>query len=368
MMPRSGQRANPVATHRLEKVRHVDGRSFKEAAFSPRPKRTALMALYITGGQHKPLGLKAREEWVTYEKGIILRVDPESGSVERCVEYITPADYCPEDSSITFEGGVLQGDLLYTCTRTEALVYRIPKFTLLNRVSLPCFNDVHHVRPSKDGGLLVTSTGLDMVVETTLDGEVLRDWGVLGESPWVRFSRDIDYRLVPTTKPHRSHPNYTFFLEDELWVTRCLQKDAVSLTNPGRQIEVGVEVCHDGEIYGDNLYFTTVNGNVVIVNAKTLETERVIDLNAIDNPENSNLGWCRGLAVMSESRMWVGFTRFRETRFKENIRWVKRIIKGEEKVTHIALYDVSAGKCITEIDLEPFGMHVIFGIFPTDIG
>lgn len=322
--------------------------------------------MYITGGQHKPVGLKAREEWVTFERGIILRVDLQNGSVERCIDYVSPPGACPEESSITFEGGVLEGDQLYTCTRTEALLYRIPTFDLLKRVSLPCFNDVHHVRPNKDGNLVVTSTGLDMVVECTLDGKVLRDWGVLGESPWVRFSRDVDYRQVLTTKPHQSHPNYTFYLNGALWVTRSIQKDAVCLSEPGARIDVGF-ICHDGEVYGDKVYFTTVNGNVVIVDAKTLKVEHVIDLNKIDNEGNADLGWCRGLGILDESHLWIGFTRFRETRFKENIRWVKRFIKGEEKPTHIALYDIAAGKRLAEINLEPYGLHVLFGIFPTDI-
>lgn len=342
--------------------------SLRRAVLSPRRKSTSVTTLYITGGQHKPVGLKAREEWVTYERGVILRVDLERGSVARCVEYTTPTDACPKDSSITFEGGVLEGDQLYTCTRTEALVYQIPQLALVKYASLPCFNDVHHVRPTKDGNLVVTNTGLDMVLETTFDGKVLREWGVLGESPWVRFSRDVDYRQVATTKPHMSHPNFTFFLDDALWVTRAHQCDAVCLTDPGARISVGGVSCHDGEVYGDKVYFTTVDGNVVIVDVKTLETERIIDLNKIDNPGNADLGWCRGLGLLDESHLWVGFTRFRETRFKENIRWVKRFIKGEEKSTHIALYDISGGKCLAEIDLEFYGMHVIFGIFPTDIG
>jgi hypothetical protein len=300
---------------------------------------------------------------VVFERGLILRVDPESGSVERCLDYVTPDEACAQDSSITFEGSVLRGDRLYTCTRTEALVYRVPDFALLSRVSLPCFNDVHHVRPTNEGNLIVTNTGLDMVLETTLDGDVVREWGVLGESPWIRFSRDVDYRKVLTTKPHASHPNFTFFVGDELWVTRCMQQDAVSLTEPGRRIDVGF-YCHDGEMHEGKIYFTTVTGTIVIVDAETLQTEAVLNLNEIDNPGNANLGWCRGLARVDERHLWVGFTRIRETRFKENVRWVKRLIKGEEKPTHIALYDVVAGKRLVEIDLEPFGMHVIFGVLP----
>jgi hypothetical protein len=325
-------------------------------------------ALYVTGGTQRPVGLKAREEWGLYEKALILRVDPVRGSVERCVEYTTPAAFCSEgEPSITFESGVLEGDRLYTCTPTEALVYRLPQFDCLSHVSLPCFNDVHHVRPTSQGTLLVTNTGLDMVLETDLQGNVLREWGVLGESPWVRFSRDVDYRKVPSTKPHASHPNFTFFLDDGVWVTRCHQKDAVCLTEPGRRINVGVSpLCHDGEVYGDKVYFTAVNGNVIVVDAQTLRTERIVDLNRIDNPGGAILGWCRGLGIVNKSQMWVGFTRLRETRFKENIRWVKSLVKGAEKSTHVALYDISTEKQLAEINLEPYGMHVIFGVFPAD--
>jgi hypothetical protein len=286
--------------------------------------------------------------------------------VEQCLDYATPGDACAQGSSINFEGGVLQDDRLYTCTRTEALVYSVPDFALLARVSLPCFNDVHHVRPTKDGTLIVTNTGLDMVIETTLEGEVVQEWSVHDESPWSRFSRDVDYRKVLSTKPHRSHPNFTFFLDNELWVTRCMQFDAVSLTNPGRRIDVGF-YCHDGELHDGKIYFTTVTGTIVIVDSQTLQTEAVVSLNEIDNPGNANLGWCRGLARVDDRHFWVGFTRIRETRFKENVRWVKRLIKGEEKPTHIALYDVFARKKLMEIGLEPFDMHVIFGVLSTGV-
>lgn len=323
--------------------------------------------LYITGGTQKPVGLKAREEWELYEKAIILRVDPATRSVDRCVEYVTPEALRPEGrgSSISFEGGAIEGDLLYTCSRTEVLVYRLPSFELVRHVSLPCFNDVHHVRPSPEGNLIVTNTGLDMVVEVTPDGKTLREWGVLGESPWVRFSRDVDYRKIPTTKPHQSHPNYTFFMRDALWVTRCHQSDAICLTKPDLRIPVGTEVCHDGEVHGDRIYFTTVNGTVVVVNAHTLENEAVIDLNKIDNPGNAILGWCRGLFVVDESHVWVGLTRLRTTRFKENVKWVKDLIKGAEKPSHIALYDIAARKRLIEINLEPYEMHMVFGILST---
>ncbi len=321
--------------------------------------------LYITGGTQKPVGLKARQEWELYEKAIILRVDPECRTIERVVEYVTPPPLRPDrDSSISFEGGTVEGDRLYTCTRTETLVYRLPDFGLVNHLSLPCFNDVHHVRPTPEGNVIVTNTGLDMVLESTLDGKIVNEWGVLGESPWVRFSREVDYRKVPTTKPHGAHPNYTFVLDGELWVTRCHQSDAICLTQNGRRIQVGGEVCHDGEVRDGKIYFTTVNGTIVVVDAKTLQTQTVVDLKQIDNPGNAILGWCRGLLVVDENHVWVGFTRLRTTKFKENVKWVKSLIKGEEKPSHIALYDISAQRRLMEIDLEPAEMHMVFGILP----
>ena len=38
---------------------------------------------------------------------------------------------------------------------------------------------------------------------------------------------------------------------------------------------------HDGILHGDAIYFTTVDGHVVEVDATTLEVRRAIDLNAI---------------------------------------------------------------------------------------
>lgn len=323
---------------------------------------------YVTGGKQKPVGPKPREEWDLYEKGIILRVDPKLGAVERCVEYTTPEAYRPESESISFENGELRGDRLYVCTRTEALVYQLPEFSVLGHVSLPSFNDVHHVRPTPEGNLLVTSTGLDMVIETTLDGKVLREWDVLHETPWTRFSRDVDYRKVATTKPHRSHPNYSFFLDGEPWVTRSQQADAVCLTERNRRITVAANPgCHDGEVYRDKVYFTTVNGTVVIANARTLKTETVVDLNTIDNPQGSLLGWCSGLWIVDESHVWVGFTRLRSTPFIENVRWVRRLIGQGEKPSHVALYDISAGRCLADINLEPHGINMVCGIFPANV-
>jgi hypothetical protein len=64
--------------------------------------------------------------------------------------------------------------------------------------------------------------------------------------------------------------------------------------------------------------------------------------------------------------MWVGFTRIRKTRFRENILWVKNVLQNgkSEKPTRIALYDLVDKRCMQEFDLEAHGMNLVFSIFP----
>ncbi len=43
------------------------------------------------------------------------------------------------------------------------------------------------------------------MVMFTPEGQVLAEWNVLGEEPWSRFSRDVDYRKIVSKKPRLSH-------------------------------------------------------------------------------------------------------------------------------------------------------------------
>jgi hypothetical protein len=321
-------------------------------------------ALYVIGGQQRfirPL-IQTTAYWYEYEQALILRVDLETGHIQTCVEYVSPPDVCPDQNpAILFKSGTLDGNRLYVTTQTEVVIYEVPSFKRVGYVSLPCFNDVHHVRPTPEGHLLIANSGLDMVLETTMEGEILRMWNVLGEDPWARFSPDIDYRKVASTKPHRSHPNHVFYVDGEPWVTRFQQKDAISLTHPERRIALDVEKVHDGVVYGDRIYFTTVNGNVLIASTGTLQVEETIDLNTIQN-NDMILGWCRSVLV-DDQDAWIGFSRIRPTKIRENVGWIVHGFK-RGMPTHIAQYDLEARRCLREINLEAHKMGAVFGIFP----
>ena len=322
--------------------------------------------LYILGARQRNLLLRKEEEWNLYESALILHLDTSTGEVRICVEYKSPPEATANDhSSSIFKSGTLIGDILYTCTSTEVLIFKLPEFTQMARISLPCFNDLHHVSPGPDGNLLVANTGLDMVIKLTPQGEVLDEWSVLDEDPWARFSRAIDYRKVDSTKPHQSHPNFVFQLDSEIWVTRFRQRDAICLNGRRRRIEIGEQFPHDGLLRGNRIYFTTVDGKIVIVNRQTLQVDEIIDLRSINNGETM-LGWCRGLLPVDERKVWTGFTRVRKTKFAENILWARSILRDgvREKRTHIALYDIGEKRCLQKCDLEQHGMNIVFSIFP----
>jgi hypothetical protein len=321
--------------------------------------------LYILGGKQRQLTLKQEEEWNLYESALILKIDTESGAVQVCVEYKTPpAARAHKDSSSIFKSGTIVGDILYACTNTEVLAFRLPDFQIVNYISLPCFNDVHHVKPSRDGTLLVVSTGLDLVVRLTPKGEVIEEWNTIPESPLQSVSQSVDYRKIESTKPHRSHPNFVFEIGPDVWATRFQQRDAICLTEPNQKIAIAGEAPHDGLVRDGRIYFTTVDGHIAIVNADSLRLDKVIDLKAIDDPD-ALLGWCRGILPLGKDRFWVAFTRVRKTRIHENILWVKRIFKEGmiEKPTHITLYDLAERKRLREFDLEAHGMNIVFSVF-----
>lgn len=327
--------------------------------------------LYVLGGRQRKVGIKApsfKDEWYLYDAALILEVDTETATARIRVEYQTPREACPGDQPAgNFHSGALIGDTLYTCTNTEVLIYRTRDFKRLGYISLPCFNDLHHVTPASDGNLLVVSTGLDMVVKITPAGQMVDEWCVIDEAPWSRFSRTVDYRTVVTTRPHRSHPNFAFELEGEIWVTRFEQGDAICLNESRKRIGVDVWRPHDGLVCGERILFTGVEGKIVIVNRRTLRVDQTVDLRKIQDRGKEVLpAWCRGLLPLDDRKVWVGFTRIRQTLLRENVRWVKTVLQEGTiaKPTHVALFDIVDKQCLKEIDLEPYGMHTVFGIFP----
>jgi hypothetical protein len=322
------------------------------------------LSLYVVGGrQRAPRSVLDQEEaWQGYDQGLVLHVDPATGDAEAVFDYISPDDAVADDGAVSLQASSLHDGRLYTCTETEVMVYALPQFEQLAYISLPCFNDVHHVRKSARGNILVANAGLEMVLELTEGGEIVEAINVLGEDPWAAYDLQVDYRKL-STKPHRAHPNYVFQLGDEVWATRFEQGDAVSLRDASRRIDISSERIHDGLLHEGRLYFTTVDGKIVVVDAETLRRVEQIDLTTFHD-DRALLGWCRGVYIDGD-HLWVGFSRIRPTRFRANVAWAARGFR-HSKPTHIACYDLASRECVVEIDLEPAGLSALYSILPAE--
>ncbi|MES1245476.1 MAG: hypothetical protein ABUT39_27980 [Acidobacteriota bacterium] len=320
--------------------------------------------LWAVGGEQKRT-LLDQEEWNRFRTAVVARVDPESGRAERVLEYRTPPGHCPDDQpSHIFKAATVDGDTMWLCTQTEVLECALPGFAIRRVISLPCFNDLHHVTPGPDGTLFVAVTGLDAVAEIDREGGLIRLTSVLGGDVWERFDRGVDYRKVPTTKPHRSHPNYVFFLDGRPWVTRFEQRDAAPLDGDGEPFRIGIQGIHDGCVSGGRVVFTAVDGHVVSFDLATGE-RRELDLNGLMEPDDDRpLGWCRGLHLPDDGRLaWVGFSKLRPTKLKQNLSWIRHGFKETPRLpTRIALYDLERPARLREIDLEPAGLNAVFSI------
>lgn len=331
---------------------------------------TSLPELYILGGRYRSGGILGNG-FSGFDTALILALSPDGAYLRTAVEYKSPAAVCPvKDGAVLFKAGSIEDRLLYVCTETEILVYRVPEFTLANYLSLPQFNDLHHVRPSREGSLLVASTGLDAVFELSSAGERLREWDLSGRGLWTRFDRAIDYRTIVSLKPRLVHPNFVFVYREEIWVTRLQQRDALRLTPSEARIALEIERPHDGIVLDDKVFFTIVEGQVVRADLARHRVEAVFDMAEIYDTRDP-IGWCRGLKVLDERRVIVGFSRLRPTRWQSNVGWVARKLKQAGRAeainweyfpTHISCIDLWDRKILWRTNLEPYGLNAVFAI------
>jgi len=269
---------------------------------------------------------------------------------------IHPATY-----SFSFRGLSVHSDIIYTCNGSEILEIDKNTFQVLKRISLPVFNDLHHV-DIINGNITFASTGIDHI-GFIKNGEVELH-SSLPEAESRVIDDTIDYRAI-STKPHLSHPNYVFEIDGKTWITRFHQKDAICLEDPSLKLDIGTERPHDGLVVGDKVYFTTVNGAITVFNKNTQEKLEVHDLQS--HYKQPKIGWCRGIEVIGDFA-YIGFTRLRKTRSIENLgfltdRWDSMMtsIKGTPPA-RIIKYDLKNRKIIKEMVFNNSQLSVLFSL------
>ena len=315
--------------------------------------------LYVIGGrQRTDRSLRDLETgWYGYGTGVILRVG--ASGVETVVEYVSPPGTCGPEDPVLFKSATRHGDRLFCTTQTEIVVFAIPTFEIVRHVSLPCFNDVHHVVPTERDTLLIANSGLENVLEVDESDRVVSEWNVLGEDTWAGRDRDVDFRIGVDTKPHRGHPNHLVIDGTDVWVNRFELRDVVKVGDLSSRVEIGSERIHDGDVHDGLTWFTTVDGTVVGVD---LSLRRVIERHRLgrSGDDDQTLGWCRGL-LFEHDRCWVGFSRIRPTRLRHTVSWIRA--RGTPTApTRLACYDTADWTLVDEIDLEAYGLNAIFSI------
>lgn len=325
--------------------------------------------LILSGGRQR-VHRYDLDEWTGYSEAVALRVDL-TGSKPRVVErldYVSPPEVVADepDASITFKSGMLENNELWLTTQTEVLHFDPVSFELRQRITLPVFNDVHHVMRSSAGTFVVTSTGLDAIFEVSPAGELLSEWSAQESAIWDRFDRAVDYRKVLTTKPHQVHPNFCLEHEGQYWVTRLIQQDSYCVQT-GESIAMPVGKPHDGNVDGNLGHYTHVNGHISRVNFEERRVLQGFDLNEA-HKDTRHLGWCRGICALPEDRFLVGFTRIRPSKYRLGVEWLKNRVGAPgwpgSAPTRIALYNAREASFEWTFDLEDHGINAVFSILP----
>lgn len=326
------------------------------------------MKILITGGVLRPDGFELGEGKY-YGCAKLLRLDSETAAVEELLSVDQGGENFPDEfPNLEFTVGDVDGGNLWLATDTEVRLYRYPSLERLATYSHPCFHNIHSVAVHGEK-LYVTSTGLDMVV--VLDkhsGAILDQINAEGKPLWHRFSADVDYRKLHSTRPHDCHPNHIFWVDGDPWVTRCTQEDAVSLGDFAQRIDVSgsrrpISV-HDGLMHDGKLYFTTVDGTVTIADPATRQVVDVIDLSTMKGFSGLR-GWCRGLRIQGNI-CYVGFSRLRKTRRMEKIQWARRLLSLGEAVEQSSVLgvDLAQRKIVADYRIPLGSIDAIYSLLP----
>lgn len=324
--------------------------------------------LLITGGVLRENGFELGEGKY-YGCAKLLRLNTASSSIEELLAVDEGNENFPDiHPNLEFTVGDVEGDRLWLATDTEIRCYQYPSLRLIETFSHPCFHNIHSVAVRGDE-LYVTSTGLDMVVVLNKhDGSILKYLNAEGQPTWHRFSPDVDYRKQHSTRPHDCHPNYVFWIDDEPWVTRCTQEDAVALNDMSKRIDISgskkpISV-HDGIVRDGRIFFTMVDGSLVVADAQSPQHTDVIDIPSMKGFGGLR-GWCRGLYVDGNT-CYVGFSRLRKTKRLEKIEWARRLLMKGASVeeSSVLAIDLERMEIIADFRIPPGMIDAVYSILP----
>lgn len=307
--------------------------------------------------------------WTLYKSANVIELDLKTGAVEERYVLSEPPGYMKDRGALSpFKAASLDGEVMLLCTTTHIYEVSISDWACRREVTHRKMNDVHHVVNTGNNTLLVVSTGLDAILELDWNGNLVESWP-LTQRASIMLSDEIDYRNVECTKPHDMHPNYIFNFCGEWLVTRFNQADAIGFMSASdTKISIPDDVnIHDGLVSSGKIWFTSTNGNLYCYDGDIHASPRIIEVSKIYDDDRPK-GWCRGVEILKDGRVLVGFSRLRETKFKDNLRKVAgRFVqsKGEVHPARVVCVNAACGSIDKEYDLTGY-MDAIFSIHSLD--
>ena len=298
-----------------------------------------------------------------FERARIEVIDWEKKECTKGIDYHPPPEHLGQGCSVRFTGGCPYQGKWFQCSATEVVVYNASDWSVERVISHRSFHDLHGVTVVDDQ-IVIANTGLEMVQFLNMSGDIVREVNLASVPTWERFDRNEDYRCINSTKPHEIHPNHTFQIDGQWWVTRCLKCDAINVENPEDRIDIGVGHPHDGIVRGDFVYFTTTNAHLIVASVATRKVEEIIDLNQF-NARGTKIGWCRGLEV-HDDMAYVGFTRLRFSKWAETFQTAKDALRGRKSNTHIEAIDLKRKRLVDSYDQDRFASGAIFTLMNHD--
>jgi len=316
------------------------------------------MELIVFGGRnHANPQNRPESEW--FERAIMLKL--RAGRVVGRIEYAGPDD-AQINVNPCFRAATIVGERAIACTGTEVLDLDLAKLSIVDKHTHRLFNDVHHVVPI-DGHVFVASTGTDSVIELDSKFELVRRYPIANDEIIARYGAESDFRKIRNTKPHLAHPNFVQSWSGQNWVTNFQYGRVESLSSPTRH-KLSEHRIHDGLPAFGKIWFTAVNGTVIQLDpdSAAITSTELAPMTETDRL----LGWCRGIAPISPTRVVCGFSKLRETRARENLKWIGNKLLGQNFAislpTRIAEYDLASRTERWRIDLDALGIDAVFSI------
>jgi len=265
----------------------------------------------------------------TEDSGGLLVIDETSGRILK--EVLAPVPLYLDDYDLCMHGKRGLGGIaclngwLYVASFDSILVMDA-ELRITRRITHPWFNALHGITAAKEGGLWVTSTGLETLLRIDDQGNVLERYCLAENPALVNEPRFLDWSIDfrrPVFNCTLLHPNHVSELDGEVYVSLCREGDIWALRTRRRVLaSLGIQpwrCLHDGKVYKRDKQLIIVgnSSDIGLFHCLIIDPAGVVQYQFMDmslladqdptRPEShGRLGWLRGLHLDPDGTVILG--------------------------------------------------------------